>query len=242
MIELIHRHPILIKLLLTLVTVTFVGTGGWMWMANKEDQADFAAKVNGERITVREYEDALQRMQEFYNKTFQGKLPPDFIKKLDINKRALDSLVDRKLVLMAAKDEGVTVSDEEVARSVTENNTFHDENGKFSKDRYITLLKNNGFTPSSFEASLKEDMVAEKFRKMIKDAVYVTDNDLKDYYARQLKSQNKAFDETEFKAKHDELARTVTGDLQEETLKSFMEGLKKRYNVERNEAVLAARS
>jgi len=239
MIELIHRYPIVIKVLLTLVTVAFIGTGGWMWKTGKEAEGDYAAKIKDETVSMKEYQDTLQRMQEFYSQTFQGKLPPDFMKKLDINKRALDSLVEKKLLLVAAKSEGVKVGDEDIARAITEGKSFQDESGKFSKDRYLSILKSNGMTPSSFENSMRDDLTVDKFRNMIKDSVYVTDNDLRDYYTKQMSSQGKPFSEEEFKAKHDELMRSVTSTLQEKALKSFVEGLKSTYKPVINQQLIS---
>ena len=81
MIELIHKHPILIKVLLAVVTITFI-LGGWF--ISMEDKASYAAKVGKEKITMQEYQDSVYRLQEFYRKAYQGAVPEEVMKKLDL--------------------------------------------------------------------------------------------------------------------------------------------------------------
>jgi hypothetical protein len=240
MIELIHKYPILIKGLLTLVTVTFILTGGWM--LGREGFTDYAAKVNGKTITVKEYQDALQRLQEFYSRLYQGKLPEDMLKKMDLNKRAIDALVEKRVIILAAREHGIKVSDEEVSQAIKENKSFQDDNGTFSAARYNELVKLNGMTAPSFETALREDLTAEKFKDMVKDSVYVTDPEVREYYMGQIKAQNKEFKEEEYAAQKDNLTRSVTSTRQEQTLSSFMEGLKGSYKIEINNQVVAAGS
>jgi len=238
MIELIHRHPIAIRILLGVITLTFVLTGGWM--LGREDKANYAATVGEEKITMKEYEDAYYKMQEFYRKIFQGNIPPDFEKKLNLNKKAIDTLVDKKLILLAAAKENITVTDQEVTDEITSNKNFLDDKGRFTKARYEDVLKMNGMTPAAFEQAMREDMTAEKYRKMVKDSVYVTEAEMRDYFKKQQESQKKEFKEDEFQAKKEELYRTLTSAAQAKALESFMGGLRSSYKVEINPNILKA--
>ena len=224
MIELIHRHPVLIKILLAVVTLTFVVTGGWM--LGKEEVTDYAAKVGKEKITMTQYQDALDRMQEFYRNLYKGNIPDEVLKRLDLNKRTIQALVDQKLLVNEAKKQGLTVTDQELSDAVTANKSFQDDSGRFDQSRYVQVLQANGMTPALYERQLRDDMLADKFRNMVKDSVYVTDTDLRDYYKAQLASQKKEFDEKEFQAQKDNLRRMLTQVMQEKTVASFMDGLR----------------
>src|SRR5512143_158143 len=107
MIELIHKHPVLIKVLLAVVTITFV-LGGWF--ISMEDKANYAATVGKQKITMQEYQDAVYRMQEFYRKAYQGQVPEDVLKKLDLNKKALNALIEKRLMLAEAEKRGIGVT------------------------------------------------------------------------------------------------------------------------------------
>jgi len=238
MIEVIHRHPIVIKILLTIVTVSFVGTGGWM-MATSNKSDDYAAKVNGEVVPMKEYQDAYARMEEMYRNVYQGKVPEDLIKKLDLGGKALQGLIDKRLIMEAAEKQGLTVSDSDVNDTIHANSSFQ-KGGKFDMDVYRKVLQVNGLSPEGYERSLRESLTVEKFRNMIKDSVHVTEDDVREYYASQQKAQNKPFDEADYKAKRDELARTLKLLTQEKAANSFMEGLRKNAKVEKNPNVGSA--
>lgn len=239
MIELIHRHPIIIKVLLTVVTVSFILTGGWL--LGKEEVTDYAAKVGREKITMQQYEDALYRVQEFYRKVYQGNMPAEVEKKLDLGKRALEALIEKRIILSEAEKQGISASDDEVAEAVMENKSFQGDDGRFTKARYEEVLKLNGTNPALYERSLREDLIAEKFRKMVKDSVYLSDDDVREAYKKELAAQNKPFKEEEFQAQKQNLWRVQTMLEQEKALNSFMDGLRKSYKVEVNPA-LAAKS
>jgi len=238
MIELIHKHPVLIKILLAVVTVTFVLTGGWL--LGKEDKLEYAAKVGGQKITRLQYEDAVYKMDEFYRKVYQGNMPEDMRKKLDINKRALDALVDRMIIVMEAQKKGLSVSDQEVSEAITGDAKFQGPDGSFSKERYVEVLKFNRMTPALYEKQLREDLTVEKFRKLVKDSVYVGEEDLRQAYKKQVEQQGKPFKEEEFQAQKEGLWRIQTLLTQDKTMSSFMEGLRKSYKVEVNPQVVVS--
>ena len=238
MIELIHKHPILIKALLTLVTVTFILTGGWM--LGRESKVDYAAKVGNEKISVREYDDAYARMQDFYRQMFKGNIPPDLEKKLDIGKKALSSLIDKRLIMMAAEKEDVRVANRDVSDAVTGNKDFQDDQGRFSVERYRAVLKDNGLTTSEFEQATREDLTVQRFEGMVKDSVYVAEAEVRDYYKKQQESQGKEFKEADFQAQKANLSRMVTAMEQEKTMNSFMDELRRSQKVEINPDVFKA--
>ncbi len=240
MIELIHRHPVLIKVLLAVVTLTFVVTGGWMM--GKEDVADYAAKVGKEKITMVQYEEALDRMQEFYRNLYKGNIPEDVLKRLDLNKRTIQALVDQKLLVDEAQKQGLTVTDQELSDAVTGNKSFQDDSGRFDRSRYAQVLQANGMTPALYEHQLRDEMLADKFRNMVKDSVYVTDNELRDFYKAHLASQKKEFDEKEFQTQKENLRRMLTTVMQEKAVASFQEGLRKSNKVEISPSILNANS
>jgi len=232
MIELIHKYPILIKLLLTLVTVAFVFTGGYFF--TREDTSSYAAKVGKAKIGMQQYQDALSRMEEFYRKIYQGNIPPEMMGKLGLEQKALSALVDREIQLQEAEKQGISVSDDELSDAVHENKSFLGEDGRFSMARYTEILKANGMTPAVYERELRDELIVDKFRKMVKDAAYLSENEVRDAYKKQLAAQKKEFKEEEFQAQKENLWRVQTMLAQEKLMSSFMDGLRKNYKIEIN--------
>lgn len=237
MIELIHKHPVIIKVLLTVVTVSFILTGGWL--LGKEDVTDYAAKVGRDKITMQEYEDALYRAQEFYRQVYQGNMPEEVAKKLDLGKRVLNALIEKKIALREAEKLGISASDQEVADAVMENKSFQGDDGRFSKARYEEVLKANGTSPALYERSIREKLVFEKVKNMVKDSVYLSEDDVREAYKKELAAQNKPFKEEEFQAQKQNLMRIRTMIEQEKALASFMDGLRNSYKVQINPGIAA---
>ncbi len=234
MIELIHKHPILIKVLLAVVTVTFILGGWFISMASK---SDYAAKVGKHNITMQEYQDSVYRLQEFYRKAYQGAVPEDILKKLDLNRKALYSLIEKKVMLDEAEKRGIGVTDKELSDAITENRSFQDETGRFNKARYAEVLRLNGMTPTGYEKMLRDDLIIQKFGDLIKSSATVTDDQLRDYYKRQMAAQKKDFKEDEFQAKKAELARILALLEQEKVLASYKQTLMEGAKIEVNPSV-----
>ncbi|MGA2193342.1 MAG: SurA N-terminal domain-containing protein [Nitrospirota bacterium] len=232
MIELIHRHPVLIKILLTVVTVTFIGGGGWL--LGKEDVANYAAKVGKDKVTMDEYQDAVYRMEDFYRKIYKGNMPPDVMKSLDVSKRALDALIEKRLVLREAEKEGLEATESEVKDAIKDNGNFQGEGGGFDKERYLETLKANNMTPAQYEGAKKEELTVARFTNLVKDSVYVGDDEVKNYYKEQLAPQKKEYKEDEYQAQKENLRRMLTATAQESAWRSFIDTLRKNSKIEIN--------
>lgn len=229
MIEFIHKYPILIKVILTITTVAFVVSG---YLISK-DQQPLAAKVEDQPITMQEYQEALANLTDFYNKIYQGNVPPGFIDSMKLDKAALDGLIERKMVMLAAKDLNIKVSDTEIADAVQNNSSFKDPDGGFSKDNYMEVLKLNNLTPQAYEKSLREDLTLEKFRKMVTDSVEITEDEVRAYYKDQMKMTGGTFDEKAYEENKDNYARQLASTMQNNAYRSLIEGLKSKYKVEK---------
>jgi len=238
MIEFIHKYPVLIKVLLSVVTITFIGTGGWL--IGKEEMGDYAAKVEGKKISMQQYRSAAERMEQFYRRIYQGNIPEDMLKKMNIGQKALDALIDKEILLLEAKKQGISVTDDEIRDAVKENKTFNDEGGNFDKKRYIDVLKANNLTTAQYENSLREEIAVDRLRKVVKDAVFVNDNELREAYKKQ--NPGKPFEEAEFQKQKDSLYRSQTMMEQEKVMSAYMEGLKKAYKVQVNPGAVQQQS
>jgi len=231
MIELIHKYPILIKTLLGITTLAFVATGGFLWNANK-GPGTYIAKVEGESIPDSEYQALASRYEEFYSNLYQGELPQQMKDQLD--KKALDELIDRRLILLEMDDMGITVSDKQVSETIVQNPTFQNDAGVFDKQRYLSLLQQNGLSPKSYEESVRRDLAVTLFRNMVKETAAVTDEEAKGYYKDQLAAMGAAFDEKKFEEQKDNIKKKLKVSKENAVLASVMDELRSSYEVEIN--------
>ena len=173
------KNSIIIKIVFVIIVLSFIGTMFLVWGEGRSGMGGstgYAAKVDGRKITLEEYDKTYQRIRNVYQQIYGQSLPAEMEKTLGLKKMALDTLIDNSLVTKEAKSMGIKVTKEEVADSIAALPTFQ-KDGAFSFDLYQQLLKSNRMTPKDFEAGQKSELTLKKARQTIKDKAAVTDAD-----------------------------------------------------------------
>ena len=119
---------------------------------------DYLAKVGSYRITQQEFTQALREEQERMRNQMGDKFNPIIMEDPETRASILDKLVKQQLLLVQAARAGLTANDLQLKKVISEFSAFQ-ENGKFSRARYETILRNQGLNPLSFEAKMRQDMV-----------------------------------------------------------------------------------
>ena len=128
------------------------------------------AQVNGETISYTEFSRYLDRVQESRG---AAKMSDEERKRL--NREVVDSLVNRKLIIQAAKNQGIVVGNEEIREFLRQIPQFQDK-GVFSVLRYKELLRAQGLNEGRFEEQIIEDMLVQKMNEFYQKSS--TDSDL----------------------------------------------------------------
>lgn len=159
--------------LLVLVCGIFIFTG---YSPNLDFGGNGAsvAQVNGEIITYNEFSRMYDRAQEERD---GSKLTGAEREKL--KQEVVSNLVNRSLIIQAAKKQGIFISAKEMADYLMQIPQFQ-ENGKFSLLRYKQLIKAQGMSEARFEEKVGEDLLLQKMNsyymrsaredKFVKDA------------------------------------------------------------------------
>lgn len=137
-----------------------------------------AATVNGEPVSLQEYNREYQRRVEYFQNMMKGKADLDLLRKLGLKQQILEQLVQRKLLLQEAKDLGVTVADEEVAEQIQALPYFK-KDGKFDAVLYKQLIENNRLSVGSFEDQVREDLVRNRLLIMIRLRARASDEEVR---------------------------------------------------------------
>jgi peptidyl-prolyl cis-trans isomerase D len=114
------------------------------------------AQVNGEVITYSEFARFYERAQEGRESEKLTSADRDRLKR-----EVVESMVNRTLILQAAKKQGISISAEEIRDYMMQIPQFQ-ENGKFSLLRYKQLIKNQGMSEARFEEKVSEDLLLQK--------------------------------------------------------------------------------
>ncbi|MEQ1789084.1 MAG: SurA N-terminal domain-containing protein [Rickettsiales bacterium] len=148
------------KILMALLILTFAvwGVGD---IVNGSNSNVAVATVGDIKITQLEYQRTLYYEKERLQKLFGKELPPEIIRSLGIETQALQRLVDNRLLLLEARNNGLRVGDEDVANNIRKNPLFMDSNGKFSKDNFINTLRSTGHTEKDYVDQIREDLAVK---------------------------------------------------------------------------------
>ena len=148
------KNSIIIKIVFVVIVLSFIGTMFLVWGEGRSGMGGgslgYAAKVDGSKITMEEYQNSYQRIRNVYQQIYGQSLPAEMEKTLGLKKVALDTLIDNRLVMKEAKSMGIKVTKEEVAAAIAAMPAFQ-KDGAFSFDLYQQLLKGNRMTAKDFE-------------------------------------------------------------------------------------------
>ncbi len=168
----------MIKVLLGIIVLAFVLVGTGSYKANKNSRA---AEVNGEKISMAEFQQTYNAILQNLRMQFGNKLNDDMLKMFNIRKQAVDRLVDSALLRQAARENDLSVSKKELVDSITHIDVFK-QNGAFSNQRYEMVLAQNKLNPETFEAGQREQMLINKLQSVVTSGAKVSEDEAHQWY------------------------------------------------------------
>lgn len=150
-------------------------------------QGAIAGKVNGDAITLAEFNRELNRRLEFFKGLMGGNVNEEQIQRFGLRNMAFQELVQRKLLIQEALRAGLAAGNEQVMESIRQIPAFQ-KDGKFDLLTYKQVLEQNRYTPSSFERLVREDISAQQWGEYFRRRVSVSDEEARREF---LSSENK---------------------------------------------------
>ncbi len=203
--------------LIIIVVFVFWGVGG-----NQTDARNAVATVNGEPITLQEFDKALNATRDQYSTQFGGNIPKGLLEALNIKKQVINELIQRSLLLQGGEEMGIYVSDMEIQDAI-KNMTVFQNNGVFDSDRYNEVLKGSRLTPKKFERGMRTDLLVSKVANQISNFSQVVPYELEDRF--RLDNSEFKIDYAAFESDNFSSEVTVTN----EALATYFEANKDNY-------------
>ncbi len=168
----------MLKILLGIIVIAFIFTGAGSFYANRSSRV---AIVNGEPIFIKEYTSEYKRIMDTLRRQFGGKLNENLIKAMNIKQRAIDRLIEERIILDAAKDLGIRIPASTLAEAITRMPDFN-RNGRFNSGKYRRVLAQNSMTPEEFEAKMRLAMITKILKGVVTSAASVSEEELRLWY------------------------------------------------------------
>ena len=158
-----HAKSWLIKLLIGIIAVVFIFYFGYSFTSKEGVKV---AVVNGEIISGLEYQKAYRDLLANLQKQYKNVWSDNLIKVFDLKNRALEGLIDEKLLSQEARRIGLDVTKEEIRNEILAFPAFQFRGG-FDEDRYRTLLLNNRMKPENFEKSVAQELLQRELGQLL---------------------------------------------------------------------------
>ena len=175
-----RKRSWVVTFLLGLIVVVFVLFYGGGQMG--EPESDKVAAVNGEVIRQREFGIQHQRMLDVYRNLLKGEATPEMLKNLKLKNSVMEDMIQQRLLLQETRRLGLEVTDAELMRAIAAVPEFQID-GRFSKNRYLQLLRANRLNPGEFEEERRRELAVQKLYGIIQDAVRVSENEVREQYS-----------------------------------------------------------
>ena len=202
MLDLLRRkaQSPLIQGTILIIALVFIFWGGWR---NYSGNRNVVAQVNDEAISYEQFQKVYERLADQYRDQFGGNMPKGLLESLDVQGQAIEQLIQRSLLRQGAREMGIVVSNLEVQQAIEKMEAFRDAGG-FSVEQYKNIITSSGMTPTSFEETMRTDLLAGKVTQFLIEFAKLTPLEVKEQFNfdnEQIKIESVAFSGADFRNK-----------------------------------------
>lgn len=215
-----RQHAKYFYVLFFIVILSFI-----FWGVGTVDQnpQNIIAELDDHKIPAQEYWRAYDRALRFYRDIYKDDFDEEMERKLNIRENVLNTLVENRVLLIAAQELGIRVTDEELHDAIIHEPSFL-KDGIFDKGVYLRTLKYSRITPEAYESIKREELLITKTRRLIKLAAYIPEDTLSSFSTNPEAA--------------DAVKQAMRRDAEERAIRSFVAGKKKSMKIKINDELI----
>ncbi|MDR7089586.1 MULTISPECIES: SurA N-terminal domain-containing protein [Cellvibrio] len=157
---------------------------------NWDTSANQAAKVNGEQVTEMDVARAIGMQKQQMLNTYGDQIPAEFLTDEYLRKPVIDNLVQRMVLSQAAVKSGMAVGNTYLSEQIATAPQFKNEAGAFDNNRYQQVLRNMGYTHSTYAKILSDEIVINQLQAGVSATAFATPSQLDDVVALSFQSRD----------------------------------------------------
>ena len=174
------QKSIIIKLVFGLIILSFVI--GYAMLTSPGDgssdsQPGVAVTVNGKAVAFSDFQAAYSNLYQLYQNIYREQFTPTLESQLKLVQKSLDGVINQTLMLEEARRQGLDVSKQELVDAIAKIPAFQ-QNGAFSKERYLQVLAGQRLSAEEFEELQRRDLLVGKVREGLQKNVAVSDTEI----------------------------------------------------------------
>ncbi len=177
MITWMQKHKKWLIVTIWVSTIAFVGAGFVGWGSYEYGKSTSTVAIVGDtEVPMNDLQNEYSALYSQYQQMFGENFNQELAKQLKLEDAALQKVIQKYMILNYAKELDLITTDKEVATELVKIDAFF-KDGKFDKNTYIGVLKQNRRTVAEFEAQLKKDLLVAKVQKIFN--IPLTQNEIK---------------------------------------------------------------
>ncbi len=188
MLDIIRRKQktTIVQIVFWVIIATFIGTIFLVWGKGGEQSREttVAARVNGTDVSFDDFKSTYGNIYNFYKKIYGQSFTPELEQQIGLSQQAINNLIDQTLLLQEAERINLKVTKDEMVKVIAAEPAFQ-EDGRFSKERYLAVLDYQRMKPELFEQNQRRQMLIAMVRARLQAEITVTDEDVVAEYRRQ---------------------------------------------------------
>ncbi len=165
----------LAKIIIGLIVISFSIFGIESLLVGGGSNA--VAEINGEELSPAEVQQTVNLQKRRLLSMLGDKADPALLDDDRLASQAIESLIERKLMVQTARELGLVVSDSTVGAIIGGMEQFQVD-GQFSAPLYQNSLASAGYTPAMFQRSLREDVLLTQLRAGLSASEFATASEL----------------------------------------------------------------
>ncbi|HEJ83570.1 MAG TPA: hypothetical protein ENO25_03285, partial [Desulfobacteraceae bacterium] len=173
-----HAKSWLIKFLIAIIALVFIFYFGYSFTSKEGVKV---AEVNGEVISGMEYQRTYRELLTNLKREYGTVWNDNLIKVFDLKNRALEELIDKKIISQEARRIGMDITEKEIQDRILSYPAFQFR-GQFDENRYRSLLANNRMKPENFETIIAQDMLRQKLSQFLLTFLLASDREILEQY------------------------------------------------------------
>lgn len=198
--------------LLVMIAISFVL---WGVVLPPRGSAVYVAEIGDKGITIKDFRMTFERARD----NLRGEQFDEEMRR-ELKKAVLNTLIWENVLLISARDMGLTVTDKELRNAIVNNPHFM-RDGLFCSDTYFKVLSINRLTPEMFEASLRQQLLSLEMTRLIGSVVSLNHLTLKEIFGK----------ETEIT---DEIKQLVLSVQRRAAMEAYISSVKQQMNIRVN--------
>lgn len=185
------------------------------------DKVVVVAEVNGEDLTARDFLMLYNRQKSRLEQQF-GDMYDQVVKDEELRDQVMDALVESEVIRQWANDNGMIISDQQLAMTIQSADVFQ-QDGKFNQKVYEEILMRNGLNVARFEYEQRQFLIENQYKMLTQSSTFATAFEVEQLAQLQGQERNVNY------LRVDQRPFLKTAVVSEEAVKRFYEENKAQY-------------